>query len=263
MAAPIDWLTTRDSLSAALAFVTPSTDPRRLVGDAVLARLNASGSVYDSANTIATRALMDAEEADQATAFSTWASLTLTAHNRADRHARYAESLAVTAQTGRLLDPRIAVLSDGTRYVLAPLLALPVGAPYDDDGTGTGNGVDQPVSATLTLSTSTPSPVVRITAKSPSWGGKAGNLIEASVSAASDGVSTHFKLSLRLGSSSGGGAYYREVFDNIEAVRPLLVPGAVLCGDDMAHPPVYEAVKDQLGEFDIQASLWIWRNVGN
>ena len=56
---------------------------------------------------------------------------------------------------------------------------------------------------------------------------------------------------------------YEEVYDNIESIRPLLVEGAVLCGDDMAHPPVYEAVKDQLGEFDIQASLWIWRNVGS
>ena len=54
---------------------------------------------------------------------------------------------------------------------------------------------------------------------------------------------------------------YQEVFDNIEAVRPLLVPGAVLCGDDMAHPPVYKAVEEQFGEFEIRASLWIWRNV--
>lgn len=52
---------------------------------------------------------------------------------------------------------------------------------------------------------------------------------------------------------------YREVFDNIEAVLPLMVPGSVLCGDDVHHPPVIEAVNELLGEVEVQASLWIWR----
>lgn len=213
MASTIVWIPTRNSLAADLAAITPDSDPRRLVGDAILARLNAVGGTYDDFFGVGStlRALMDAEEADQAAAYSAWASSTATAYARADRHARYCESLAVTAQTGRLLDPRIAVLSDGTRYVLAPLLALPVSSPFDDDGDGTGNGVDQPVAATLTLSSSAPLPVVKITAR---VGGKAGNQIEANVSAATDGVSTHFKLLLRLGTA---GAYYTEVFDNLDA----------------------------------------------
>lgn len=56
--------------------------------------------------------------------------------------------------------------------------------------------------------------MVKITAKSPIWSGKAGNSIEANVSAATDGVSSHFKLTVRLGTS---GAYYSEVFDNLDA----------------------------------------------
>lgn len=52
---------------------------------------------------------------------------------------------------------------------------------------------------------------------------------------------------------------YREVFDNIEAIRPLMVPGGIICGDDAHHPPVIEAVTDQFGPTERQASLWIWR----
>lgn len=35
---------------------------------------------------------------------------------------------------------------------------------------------------------------------------------------------------------------FREVFDNIDAALPLMVPGAVMCGDDFHHPPIRQAV---------------------
>jgi predicted O-methyltransferase YrrM len=51
---------------------------------------------------------------------------------------------------------------------------------------------------------------------------------------------------------------YREVYDNIQAVLPLMVPGGILCGDDAHHPPVIQAVDELLGKTDRQASLWIY-----
>lgn len=52
---------------------------------------------------------------------------------------------------------------------------------------------------------------------------------------------------------------YTEVYDNIVALRPHLAGGAVLCGDDVHHPPVRDAVSDALGTFQQSATLWIWR----
>jgi predicted O-methyltransferase YrrM len=52
---------------------------------------------------------------------------------------------------------------------------------------------------------------------------------------------------------------YTEVRDTIETVRPLLVPGGIICGDDAHHPPVQRAVIDTLGNAALAATLWIWR----
>lgn len=41
---------------------------------------------------------------------------------------------------------------------------------------------------------------------------------------------------------------YKEVRENIEVVLPRMVPGGILCGDDVHHPPVLTAVIDTLGE---------------
>ena len=49
---------------------------------------------------------------------------------------------------------------------------------------------------------------------------------------------------------------YVEVRDNIAAALPLLVPGAILCGDDVHHPPVQEAVIEAFGVLQPVASLW-------
>lgn len=52
---------------------------------------------------------------------------------------------------------------------------------------------------------------------------------------------------------------YSEVRDNIEAALPLLVPGGVICGDDVHHPPIRMAVLDTLPDAGVQATLWHWR----
>lgn len=49
---------------------------------------------------------------------------------------------------------------------------------------------------------------------------------------------------------------YLEVVDTIEAFRPLMTPGGVICGDDWHHPPVQNAVRDTLGDFAWDASVW-------
>lgn len=51
---------------------------------------------------------------------------------------------------------------------------------------------------------------------------------------------------------------YREVFDNIESALPLMVAGGVICGDDVHHPPIVQAVTDHFGtNWRREASLWI------
>jgi predicted O-methyltransferase YrrM len=53
---------------------------------------------------------------------------------------------------------------------------------------------------------------------------------------------------------------YEEVRDNILAVLPLMVSGGVICGDDVMHPPVHQAVADTLdaNDVNVEASLWFW-----
>lgn len=52
---------------------------------------------------------------------------------------------------------------------------------------------------------------------------------------------------------------YGEVRDNIEAVLPLMVEGGIVCGDDVHHPPVLQAVMDTLGgDTQVAATLW-WK----
>lgn len=51
---------------------------------------------------------------------------------------------------------------------------------------------------------------------------------------------------------------YREVRDNITAALPLLVDGGVICGDDVHHPPVRDAVLELLPDASVTATLWHW-----
>jgi hypothetical protein len=52
---------------------------------------------------------------------------------------------------------------------------------------------------------------------------------------------------------------YLEVRDNLLAVIPLMSPGGIICGDDVHHPPVRQALTEVLGEWLQEASLFIWQ----
>ena len=55
---------------------------------------------------------------------------------------------------------------------------------------------------------------------------------------------------------------YQSVRDCLEAVKPHLVSGAVLCGDDYYGDGVHRAVNDALGAGvrDVGGRLWVWQN---
>lgn len=54
---------------------------------------------------------------------------------------------------------------------------------------------------------------------------------------------------------------YEEVAGNIDAALPLLADGAVICGDDIHHRPVREAVQERFPEAKTVATLW-WHQIG-
>ncbi len=65
------------------------------------------------------------------------------------------------------------------------------------------------------------------------------------------------------------GHSYQSTRSLIEMVKPLVVPGGVLCGDDFANAHanaeglgggVEMAVRDTLPGFTVAGNLWIWRN---
>lgn len=49
---------------------------------------------------------------------------------------------------------------------------------------------------------------------------------------------------------------YHEVHDTIQAWRPHMLPGSIVCGDDNHHPPVQQAVIDAFGDACLRATLW-------
>jgi len=53
---------------------------------------------------------------------------------------------------------------------------------------------------------------------------------------------------------------YREVHDTIAAFLPLMSPAGIICGDDVHHPPVQQAIRDTLGDAAWEASVWWWQN---
>ena len=54
---------------------------------------------------------------------------------------------------------------------------------------------------------------------------------------------------------------YDSVRDCLEAIKPFLVPGAILCGDDYYADGVRRGVQDALGEDvqDVGGRLWVWQ----
>lgn len=49
---------------------------------------------------------------------------------------------------------------------------------------------------------------------------------------------------------------FEEVRDNIAAALPFMAPGSIICGDDVHHPPVQEAVLETLPTAFVLATLW-------
>jgi len=53
---------------------------------------------------------------------------------------------------------------------------------------------------------------------------------------------------------------YVEVRDNVRALVPMMVPGGIICGDDVHHGPVQEALTEVLGHMIFStASVWVWQ----
>lgn len=52
---------------------------------------------------------------------------------------------------------------------------------------------------------------------------------------------------------------YREVYDTVEAALPLMVKGGIICGDDVHHPPVQDAVLEHFPNAKCVATLWWWK----
>lgn len=54
---------------------------------------------------------------------------------------------------------------------------------------------------------------------------------------------------------------YASVFDCLEAIKLLLIPGAILCGDDYHAPEVHQAVHDVLGNNirDVGGRMWVYQ----
>ena len=53
---------------------------------------------------------------------------------------------------------------------------------------------------------------------------------------------------------------YREVHDNITALLPLMVSGGIICGDDVHHPPIQQALTELFGaaNVNVKATVWSW-----
>lgn len=52
---------------------------------------------------------------------------------------------------------------------------------------------------------------------------------------------------------------YLPVYDCLGLVRPLMVPGGIICGDDAHHPPVRQALIDTFGPVvPWKANLWYY-----
>jgi len=58
---------------------------------------------------------------------------------------------------------------------------------------------------------------------------------------------------------------YIEVRDNVSALLPMMAPGGIICGDDVHHPPVQQALEEVLDirKVYLSATLWIYRVPGS
>ena len=49
---------------------------------------------------------------------------------------------------------------------------------------------------------------------------------------------------------------YEQVTATLDVVVPLMVPGGIICGDDIHHLPIRHAVVDKFGSVAWTANLW-------
>jgi hypothetical protein len=49
---------------------------------------------------------------------------------------------------------------------------------------------------------------------------------------------------------------YEEVRDQLAVIRPRMLPGGIICGDDNHHPPIQQAVIEAFGNAPVTATLW-------
>ncbi len=52
---------------------------------------------------------------------------------------------------------------------------------------------------------------------------------------------------------------YNDVSAQIEAFRPLMAAGGIICGDDYPMTPVWTAVRDRLGVVSVAGRVWSWQ----
>ncbi len=52
---------------------------------------------------------------------------------------------------------------------------------------------------------------------------------------------------------------YNDVSAQIEAFRPLMSAGGIICGDDYPMTPVWTAVRDRLGVVLVAGRVWSWQ----
>ena len=50
----------------------------------------------------------------------------------------------------------------------------------------------------------------------------------------------------------------RQVTEQIDAFRPLMSPGGIICGDDYPMRPVRHAVADRLRQRRVEGAVWWW-----
>jgi len=203
----LDWNTPRTDLATALLSLalTPSA-PGYIVGAARLGELDAIGAAYDAdAARLATE--ISAENSAYSAAVTSWSAVIDAPWSNLDLACRYIELRQYLAQHGRRVAPRRITNDLGARVVLS-------GNTYTLPMSG-GDVTEEVLSDTtsraeLTLSTGGGVPILRVRALADGYEGR---FTSATVGNASDGIATHFKVSLTRGVTPD---LYTEVYDNLD-----------------------------------------------
>jgi hypothetical protein len=171
----LNWHTPLATLQAKLNTLPPLlisgiSDPARVAGEAIKARFELYGPVYDAVYSTPIDNAKASGDATFAAAITDWQTRTVAAFGRLDTAAKTIELAQKNANVAAsLVQPYVATV-DGARYVMTPALTTPLNTSEIPDPALT-------VSAGLTL-TASATPVLRLTTKIP---GRSGNNVHASV----------------------------------------------------------------------------------